>query len=115
MIVRNEVRRGFYLDSVALMRTSRTIAALPGVEEAGLMIATPANKEILRAAGVLGEDGEHAGPGDLVIALRARDALAADTAMAEARRLLDQPRRVVGAGRFFQRQGSQGSPHLEPQ
>ena len=32
--VLNEVRKGFYLDSVALMRMSRTIAAGEGVEEA---------------------------------------------------------------------------------
>ncbi len=53
-VILNEVRRGFYLDSVALMRMSRQIAACPGVEEAGLMIGTPANKEILRDAGLLG-------------------------------------------------------------
>ena len=68
------MRKGFYLDSVALMRISRAIAALPGVEEAGLMIGTPANKEILGEAGLLGDDGGKAGPGDLVIALRAKDA-----------------------------------------
>ena len=31
-VIGNEVRKGFYLDSVALMRISRAIAALPGVE-----------------------------------------------------------------------------------
>ena len=30
----NRVRRAFYLDSVALMRLSRELSALPGVEEA---------------------------------------------------------------------------------
>ena len=29
-----QVRKGFFLDSVALMRISQTIAGLPGVEEA---------------------------------------------------------------------------------
>ena len=60
-VIRNEVRKGFYLDSVALMRSARAIAALPGVEEAGLMIGTPANKEILREAGVLGDVGAAGG------------------------------------------------------
>lgn len=36
-IVLNQVRKGLYLDSVALMRLSRTIAAMDGVEEAALM------------------------------------------------------------------------------
>ena len=66
------------------------------------MIGTPANKEILREAGVLDEAGDQAGPGDLVIAVRARDADAAAAAMAEARRLLDQPRRSEGGGTAWQ-------------
>ena len=38
--VRNAVRGGFYLDSVALMRLSREIAALSGVEDAALGLRT---------------------------------------------------------------------------
>ena len=98
MVIVNEVRKGFYLDSVALMRIARAVAALPGVEEAGLMIATPANKEILREAGVLGERGAAAGPADLIIALRASDEAAAEAAMGEARRQLDDPRRSAPSG-----------------
>jgi FdrA protein len=90
-VILNEVRRATYLDSIVLMRISRQIAALPGVEEAGLIIGTPANKEILREADILGREGSDADPGDLIIALRTTDARAADAALAEARRLLDQP------------------------
>jgi FdrA protein len=61
------------------------------VEEAGLFIGTPANKDILREAGILGPDGDKADPGDLILALRARDEAAGKAALAEARRLLDQP------------------------
>ena len=96
-VIRNEVRKGFYLNSVALMRSAGAIAELPGVEEAGLMIGTPANKEILREAGVLDDVGGKAGPGDLIIALRASSAQAAEAAMIEARRLLDRPRSAVSA------------------
>jgi FdrA protein len=90
-VILNEVRRATYLDSIVLMRISRQIAALPGVEEAGLIIGTPANKEILRDADILGSEGSAADPGDLIIALRAADARAADAALAEAKRLIDQP------------------------
>jgi FdrA protein len=90
-VVLNEVRRATYLDSIVLMRMSRQIAGLPGVEEAGLIIGTPANKEILRDAGILGPDGAQAAPGDLILALRAIDDAAGQAALAEARRLLDQP------------------------
>src|SRR5262249_35478190 len=88
LMIRTEIRKGFYLDSVALMRAARAIATLPGIEDAGMMIGTPANKNILREAGLLDEAGAQAGPGDLVIALRARNPAAAATAMMEAQRLL---------------------------
>lgn len=92
----NHVRKGFYLDSVALMRISRALTALEGVEEAGLMIGTPANKEILRDARVLAETGAAAGPGDLVIAVRAKDKASADAAIADAISQLDAPRAAQG-------------------
>jgi FdrA protein len=71
--VLNRVERGRYLDSVALMRLSRRLSALPGVEEASLMIGSPSNKALLREAGLLAAEGEQAGANDLVIALRASD------------------------------------------
>ena len=90
-VIRNEVRRATYLDSIILMRMSREIAALAGVEEAGLIMGTPANKEILREAGILGPEGEKAEAGDLILALRAADPAAAETALTEAGHLLDRP------------------------
>jgi FdrA protein len=90
-VIVNEVRRSTYLDSIVLMRISRQIAELPGVEEAGLVIGTPANKEILREAHILGPDGEKAEPGDLIVALRAKHGAAAEAALAEAKRLLEHP------------------------
>ncbi len=91
-IVINEVRCAAYLNSLMLMRISREVAALAGVEEAGVFIGTPANKDILRDAGILGPDGETAEPGDLILALRACDDAAGAAALAAARRLIDQPR-----------------------
>jgi FdrA protein len=90
-VIVNEIRRATYLDSIVLMRLSRQIAALPGVEEAGLITGTAANKDILRDAGILGPEGETAAPGDLILALRAIDAAAGAAALAEAKRLLDRP------------------------
>ncbi len=90
-IIVNEVRHGTYLDSVALMRIAQAIRALPGVEECGLLMGTPANRRILDEAGVLAAEGKDAGPGDLVIAVRAIDGASASSAIAEARRRLEQP------------------------
>jgi FdrA protein len=95
-IVLNEVRRGTYLDSVALMRMSRAIVAAEGVEEAGIMMGTPANLVIMADAGVLDATGRSAKPGDLVIAIRAATADSAAAALIEAKTLLDAPKRSSG-------------------
>ena len=73
----NRVERGRYFDSVALMRVARRIGALAGVEDAALMIGTPANKALLAQAGLLAPEGARAEPNDLVIAVRAAEPTAA--------------------------------------
>ena len=79
----NRVERGRYLDSVALMRISRRVSALAGVEAAALMIGTPSNKALLRDARLLSADGERAEPNDLLICIKAKDPGAAlDAAIA---------------------------------
>jgi FdrA protein len=113
-IIVNEVRRGFYMDSVALMRISRAIAAGDGVEEAGLMMGTPANKRILADAGVLNKDGEKSEPGDLILALRAKTGAAADTALKAARDALDKPRAASAAGKSWQPKTIRGAVAAAP-
>ncbi len=90
-VVLNRVRRAFYLDSVALMRLARTIAALPGVATAALMIGTPSNKQIMADADLLAEEGRAATPNDLIVALRAAGREAGEAALGEADALLDRP------------------------
>ena len=93
----NQVRSGFFLDSVALMRISRTIAGLDGVEEAALMMGTPANKEIMADAGLLSPEGEAATGGDLILGIRALHDAVATAALAEAAELLAAPKGGTGA------------------
>lgn len=88
----NKVRRGAYLDSVALMRLSRGIAAMDGVAEAAMMMGTPANKGILKDAGLLAAEGEGAAANDLVIAVKAETREAAQAALAAAEAALARPR-----------------------
>ena len=97
-VVINEVRPGFYLDSVALMQISTELAALPGVEDAVAMIGTPSNLEIMHEAGLLVARGEAAGPNDLVVAVRATDAAAAESAVSHARGALEREIAPVEAG-----------------
>lgn len=95
--VLNLVRRGYYADSVALMRVSRGVGALAGVEAASLMIGTPSNKALLRESRLLAKEGERAQPDDLVIAVRAKTAAAATSAIEEAGRMLElRPARSGG-------------------
>jgi succinyl-CoA synthetase alpha subunit len=72
-VLTNVVRRGFYLDSVALMRLSSELAASDGVEDGVLMMGTPANKQIMSDAGLLADASGDAGANDLIIALRTAD------------------------------------------
>ena len=95
--VLNEIRKGFYLDSVALMRLSREVAAAPGVIEAALMMGTPANIAILREAGLLAGGTTEAGGNDLILAVRAESEAAACAAIAEAEKSLDKPKAEVGS------------------
>ena len=89
-VVVNEVRRGFYLDSVALMQISANLAALPGVEDAVAMIGIPSNLGIMREAGLLDPSGEAAGANDLVLAVRAGDRAAAEAALLHAQGALER-------------------------
>ena len=91
IVIVNEVRRGFYLDSVALMRFSKAIATLQGVEEAALMMASSSNRQIMTDAGLLNDVSTDAEGGDLIIGIRAINADAAEAARAKANQLLDQP------------------------
>ncbi|MEE8396557.1 MAG: acyl-CoA synthetase FdrA [bacterium] len=88
----NRVRPGFYLDSVALMRVAREMEALAGVHTAALMIGTPANKEILAAAGLLTAEGRRATPRDLIVGARAASPEALQNALAQADARLSRPR-----------------------
>lgn len=91
VVVLNEVRKGFYLDSVALMRLSREVAGSPGVIEAALMMGTPSNAAIMRNAGLL-EEGTAVKGNDLVIAVKAVSESAAREALDNAIKSLDKPK-----------------------
>jgi len=69
----NRVRRGFYADSVALMRIARGVSELRGVLRASLMIGTPSNKALLKESGLLSKEGESARPDDLIIAVKGKN------------------------------------------
>jgi len=70
-VLETVIRPQFYLDSVALMRASRTLSNSDGVIDAAMMMATPANIAILENAALLDGTESEMSPGDLVISVRA--------------------------------------------
>jgi succinyl-CoA synthetase alpha subunit len=91
------VRRNVYHDSVALMRVSDQLRALPGVVAAAAGMATDLNRELLADAGLLTDDAKTAGPNDLVIAIRAESAEAGRAALTRTESLLAARRPESGA------------------
>jgi len=71
----NSLRKGYYADSVALMRIARELSK--GGVQASLMIGTPSNKALLKESGLLTKEGEDARPDDLIIAVKGKNAQAA--------------------------------------
>ena len=77
MVMLSEIRPGAYYDSVILMQLQRSLAALNDVEDAGVVMATPANKELLADFELLTDESNQAGPDDLLIVIKAKnDAIA---------------------------------------
>lgn len=82
------VRSNTYVDSVALMRLTDALRALPGITEAAALMATEANRALLADAGLLADAARDAGANDLVIAVRAETAGAGRAALVRAEELL---------------------------
>jgi FdrA protein len=111
MVTRVRIRPGAFVDSVALMHVTERVQALPGVRAAAAVMATDLNRRVLDDNELLAAEAKHAGPGDLVIAVRAASAPAADAALDQAEALLagrrgdpapgrsQPPRSIVGAAR----------------
>ena len=87
-----QVRSGAYYDSVVLMQLQRSLAGLPGVLDAGVVMGTAANKEILAQTGLLAPEAKAASADDLVIVVQAEDNEAAEVALGRVDELLARRR-----------------------
>ncbi len=92
-VTRHEVRPGSYYDSVVLMQLQRALVELPDVLDAGVVMATPANKELLAASdlGVISS----AGPDDLLIVVKAVNEVVAESALSQLDELIAKRRSSV--------------------
>ena len=72
-IVKVEIRSGAYYDSVILMQLQRSLAEQPGVIDAGVVMGTAANKDVLAQSDLLAPEAQAAGADDTVIVVKADD------------------------------------------
>jgi FdrA protein len=94
-VSRAEVRSGAYYDSVVLMQLQRSLSDQPGVLDAGVVMGTRANKDILAQTGMLVDAAREAGADDLVVVVLAEDETSADVALGQVDELLAKRRGAV--------------------
>ena len=90
-VTKYDVRRGAYYDSVVLMQLQRGLTGLPGILDAGVVMATPANCELLAANHLL-PDSITASPDDLLIVVKAENDTQAGDAIDQVDSLLARKR-----------------------
>ena len=93
-VTKHDVRRGAYYDSVVLMQLQRGLTGLPGVIDAGVVMATPANRDLLAANSLL-PDSLSARPDDLLIVVKAQNESSAMDAINQVDSLLAKKRSTV--------------------
>ncbi len=94
----HKVVANLYRDSVSLMQLSAALAKMPGVEQASAVMATPANLDLLRDAGLM-LAGVGASPNDLLVAVSGKTAAPLEAAIAAAVAALDKaPAPAAGGG-----------------
>jgi FdrA protein len=90
-----EIRSGAYYDSVILMQLQRSLVELPGILDAGVVMGTDANKDILAQSDLISPVIQAAIADDLVIVVKGEDRTSAKAAIEKVDQLLTARR---GAG-----------------
>jgi FdrA protein len=111
-ITKAEIRSGAYYDSVVLMQLQRSLAGLPGVLDAGVIMGTEANKEILAQSGLLSPEAQAAAADDLVMVVKAEDVESAADALAQVDSLLT--RRRAGSDQDFAPKSLESAARMLP-
>ncbi len=88
---KHEIRSGAYFDSVVLMQLQKSLADLPGVIDAGVVMATPANCDLLSSSGYDLRNIDAKGD-DLLIIVKASTEKNAESALGQVDELLQQRR-----------------------
>ena len=94
-VIKSEIRSGIYYDSAVLMQLQRSMSQLEGVQDAGVVMGTEENKEILAHIDLVNPQVNAAKPDDMVIVIRAVDEAAALSAIGKVDELLTRKKSNV--------------------
>lgn len=95
MSIRYFIKASQYFDSVSLMNIARDLRALPGIDDAALVMGTEANKGLLQQISPLTAEAQAAGPTDLIVMIKGDEAALGD-ALAVAEKLLTKRPATTG-------------------
>ena len=113
MIIKNQIRRGAYYDSVVLMQLQKGLLGLDGVLDAGAVMATQANRDLLEQSGLLTDEANKAGADDLVIVVKAKDEPSALAALNQIDALLSK--RNAGIEQEFRPRSIEAALKISPE
>lgn len=113
MVVIGRVVKGKYFDSVALMRVAREVAAMKGVIDAALVMATKENRAILSSSDLMVSSFNEAGDADLLIGVKAESKEVAEHALNVAGEQLET-RMQTDAGEEYQPKSVEGALRVVP-
>jgi len=99
-VVKAEIRSGAYYDSAVLMQLQRSLAGLSGVLDAGVVMGTESNKDLLAHIDLLSPEAQAAKPDDLVLVVRAEDEAAAQAALGQVDELLSRRKSTIEGGEY---------------
>jgi FdrA protein len=86
--IKTQIRSGVYYDSAKLMQLQRSLAGLPGVVDAGVVMGTESNKELLAHIDLDTPEVRSSKPDDLVIVVKSEKESVADDAIGKVDELL---------------------------
>ena len=113
MITKYEVREGTYYDSIVLMQLQKSLSELDGVADAGVVMATEANREVLRSAD-LPIDDVAANADDLVIVVKADSEAVAVDALGQVDALIAARKSSNGSMGEFRPKSLQSAAKMAP-
>jgi len=90
------VKKATYRDSISLMKISNTVAKLPGITQAAVVMGTELNRRVLSEAGFADAAIGRAASDDMIVAIEAKDSTSMESSLKEVEGLLSPSERPSG-------------------